>query len=168
MGLESYLLEVCFKNPVSQTDIKDIIESAGATFLAQKSNTEPFDTYRNFYFEIRSDLGLTELNILLAPEKRVVTNFSLRFSILSPSSVIDQSFEFLNKINTIRSIKVIDTDNKLKELDLSADQFKLNKDIVRKRQIIINNKTGLVIEGGADTTEYIHNNNLMEKIWGQN
>lgn len=168
MGLESYLLEVCFKNPVPQTDIKDIIESAGASFLAGKSNTEPIDTYRNFYFEIRSDLGLTELYILLAPEKRVVTNFSLRFSILSPSSVIDQSFAFLNKLNTIRSIKVIDADNKLKELDLSADQFKLNKNTVRKRQIIINNKTGLVIEGGAVTTEYIHNNNLMEKIWGQN
>ena|SRR5688572_23411154 len=77
MGLESYLLEICFKNPVPQTDIKDIIESAGASFLAGKSNIEPIDTYRNFYFEIRSDLGLTELYILLAPEKRVVTNFSM-------------------------------------------------------------------------------------------
>jgi hypothetical protein len=97
-----------------------------------------------------------------------VTNFSLRFSILSPSSVIDQSFVFLNKLNSITSIKVLDDDNKLKELDLSAEQFKLNKNIVRKRQIIINNKTGLVIEGGAVTTEYIYSNNLMEKIWGQN
>jgi hypothetical protein len=168
MGLESYLLIVCFKDPVAQTDIKDIIERPGANFLAEKSNTEPFDTFRNVYFEIRSDLGLTELCILLAPEKRVVANFSLRFSILSPSSVIDQSFEFLNKLNTVKSIKVLDADNKLKELDLSADQFKLNKNKVRKRQIIINKKTGLVIEGGAVTTEYIHNNNLMEKIWGQN
>ncbi|OQP59578.1 hypothetical protein A3860_36930 [Niastella vici] len=165
MGFESYLLQVNFKNPVPQTEIKDIIESAGASFLAGKSNTESIDTHREFYFEIRSALGLTEICVLLTPGERNVKYFTLRFSILSPSSVIDQSFAFLNKLNSLRIIKVLDTDNKLKKLDLSADKFKLNKVRIRKRQIIINNKTGLVIEGGGVSTEYIYNNNLMEKLW---
>ena len=167
MGLESYLLYASFKKPVSQTEIKNVIENAGAKYLAAKSNIDPIDTYRHFYFEIRSDLGLTELEVLLSPGKSKVTSFSLRFSILSPSTVIDQTFSFLNKLKTSTSIKVFDADNNSKELNLNADEFKLNKDKVRKRQIVVNNKTGLVIEGGSATTNYIHDNNLMDKIWGQ-
>jgi hypothetical protein len=165
MGLESYLLYVMFKNPVSQTDIKNILEKAGATFLTDKSEIEPIDKDRDFYFEIRSDIGLTEINILLAPGKNIVKSFSLRFSILSPSSVIDQSFAFLNKLNTSHSITVFDTDNNSKKIKLSANEFKQNKDKVLKRQIVIDNKNGLVIEGGSATNEYIHNNYLWDKIW---
>ena len=168
MGLESYLLHVVFKNVVPQTEIKGIIESAGASFLSDKSNIEPIDTYRHFYFEIRSELSLTELELLLTPGKSIVTSFSLRFSILSPSSVIDQTFAFLNKLNTLRSIKVLDSDNNSKKLNLDINQFKLNKDKVGKRQIVLNNKTGLVIEGGSATNDYIYNNNLIDKIWRQN
>ena len=127
MGFESYLLHISFKNPVPQTEIKDIIENAGASFMAGKSKVEPIDTYRSLYFEIRSDLGLTEICVLLAAGERNVKNSTLRFSILSPSGVIDQSFAFLNMLNTLRIIKVFDADNKLKKLDLSADKFKLIK-----------------------------------------
>jgi hypothetical protein len=166
MGLESYLINIVFKKPVPQTEIKDTIEGAGAAFLADKSSFEQLDSFRHFYFEIRSDLGLTELYILLMPGKTMATSMSIRFSILSPSSVIDQTFSFLKKLIFFGSLKIFDCDNDSKELSLDIDKFKLNKTKIRKRQIVINNKTGLVIEGGNTTTDYIYKNNLIDAIWG--
>lgn len=165
MGLESYLITAVFTKPVDQTEIVNIFQESGATFLTKKSNTEPVDTYRHWYFEIRTELGLTEIDIMLTPNKTNATNWTLRFSILSPATVIDQTFNFLSKLRTKCSLKVFDTDNKSKELDLDIAAFKANKDKVKKLRIIINNKNGLVIEGGSATTQYIYDNNLMEKIW---
>jgi hypothetical protein len=167
MGLESYIISASFKKPLDQTEIINLFKDSGATFLFDKSNTEPLDSFRHWYFEIRSNLGLTEIEIMLTPDKTYATTFTTRFSILSPSTVIDQTFDFLSKLKTKRSLTVFDTDNKSKVLNLDVADFKLNVENVRKRQIIINNKTGLVIEGGSATTEYIHKNNLMDKIWGQ-
>src|ERR1700741_778149 len=167
MGLESYIMTAAFTKPVDQTEIVNIFQNSGATFLTSKSNTEPVDTFRHWYFEIRTDLGLTEIEVMLTPNKTNATSWTLRFSILSPSTVIDQTFNFLSKLRTKRSLKVFDSDNKSKELDLDIAAFKANNDNVRKRQIIINNKTGLVIESGDATTQYIHDNNLIGKFWGE-
>lgn len=167
MGLEAYIMTAAFTKPVDQTEIVKLFQDSGATFLTSKSNTEPVDKFRHWYFEIRTEFGLTEIEIMLTPNKTYTTSWTLRFSILSPSTVIEQSFNFLNKLKTKRSLKVFDLDNKSKELELDIEAFKMNNDNVRKRQIIINNKTGLVIEGGSVTTQYIHDNNLMEKIWGE-
>ncbi len=165
MGLESYLITVAFTKPVDQTEIVNIFQESGATFLTNKSNTEPVDTFRHWYFEVRTEHGLTEIDIMLTPNKTSVTNWTIRFSILSPAKVIDQTFNFLSKLRTKRSLKAFDSDNKSKELDLDIIAFKANKDKVKKLQIIINNKNGLVIEGGSVTTQHISDNNLMEKIW---
>jgi hypothetical protein len=167
MGLESYIMTAAFTKPVDQTEIVNIFQASGAFFLTNKSNTEPVDSFRHWYFEIRTELGLTEIDLMLTPNKTKVTNFTLRFSILSPETVIDQTFNFLTNLRTKRSLKVFDTDNKSKELDLDIAAFKANKDNVKKLKIITNNKTGLVIEGGSVTTKFIHDNNLMEKIWGE-
>ncbi len=165
MGLESYILTAAFKKPLDQKDILEIFRDAGASFLIDKSNTENLNDFRHWYFEVRSDLGLTEIDVLLVPNKNFATTWSIRFSILSPSSVIDQTFDFLKKLKSIRSVNVFDTQNNSKELDLDVEDFKLNKVRDRKRQIIIDNQTGLIIEGGSATTNHIHDNGLMEKIW---
>lgn len=165
MGLESYIISASFKKPLLQTEIINLFQDAGATFHVDKSNIEPLDSFRHWYFEIRSNLGLTEIEILLTPNKTYVTTFVARFSILSPSTVIDQTFDFFSKLKTKRSLTVFDTDNNSKVLTLDIEDFKSNKEKVRKRQIIINNKTGLVIESGSTTINYIHKNNLMDKIW---
>jgi len=55
---------------------------------------------------------LTEAHCILGPTASVLEDFSLRFSIVSPSTVIDQTFDLLRKLNDIRSIKVQDTEIK--------------------------------------------------------
>lgn len=167
MGLESYIIMVSFRKPLDQGDIISVFQDSGATFLKDKSNTEPFNDYRNWYFEIRSHLGLTEINVLLPPNYSFTENFTIRFSILSPSTVIDQTLDFLSKLKLERSLIIFDSENSSKIISVDIADFKANKDKIKKRQIIINNKTGLIIEGGSATTDYIHKNNLINKIWGQ-
>lgn len=60
-------------------NIKNIIESGGAKFRVEGSNTLPIDTYQNRYFEIRSDLVLTEFDNLFTPGKSNVTTSSIYF-----------------------------------------------------------------------------------------
>lgn len=79
MGAESYLIEVVFRNPVPQTEIINLLVDSGSTYLADKSNTEPVDSYRSYYFEIRNNLGLTELVVLLPPNEENKKDFFFRF-----------------------------------------------------------------------------------------
>ena len=133
--------------------------------MAEPSNSTGENSFRNFYFEIRSSLGLTEIHALLAPGVKTVKSFSIRFSVLSPSSVIEQTFAFLNNLAQLAPVKVFDTDGNHKVLALSATEFKLNRHKVRRRQIIIDNETGLVIEGGDATNAYSVAYNLTQRMW---
>ena len=165
MGLESLLLSISFKKPLKQELIIETFEEAGASFLKSKSNIDNINEFRHWYFEIRTENGLSEIDILLTPSKNQVTSWALRFSILSPEKVIDQSFNFLRKLKSMRSLKVFDTQLNSKEIELDIEKFKDNQDNERKRQIILSNKNGIVIEGGSATTDYIHRNDLVDEIW---
>jgi hypothetical protein len=167
MGAESYLIEVIFKSPVPQTDIINLLADSGSIYLDSKSNTEPVDSFRDFYFEIRSDLGLTELKVLLPPNEQYVHRFFLRFSILSPNTVIDQSIDFLKNLRNKMDIKVLYADGSSNKLELNIEKFKLNKRRNRILKTIISNENGLVIEGGDTTTHFIYENNLVDKVWGR-
>jgi hypothetical protein len=165
MGLESYLLNSVFIKGIELNDIISVLEKAGATFLNNKLSPSDEERYRSLFFEIRSELGLTEIHILLSPNQTEIKSLNIRFSILSPSSVIDQTLLFLKELNKTHSLRLHDRELKNKSIDLDIENFKNNPDKIVKRQIIIDNKTGLVIEGDSATTDYIHNNNLMDKLW---
>lgn len=150
MGLESYLLLITFKEPVPITELKTLLLSCGAVQVDTTSETN---------FEIRENEGLVEIQVD-SGNTVLVRHFFTRFSILSPHTVIDQAFEFLVKLLKVKKIKVYDTQLKMKEIPIDASEFKRNPKGVKKRQTIIDNMTGLVIAGGAATTEYIYKNNL--------
>lgn len=167
MGAESYLIEVIFKNPVPHTEIINLLVSSGSTYLPDKSNSSPIDSYRSYYFEIRNDLGLTELYVQLSPKQEKINRFFLRFSILSPHTVIDQSIDYLIKLRNKEGIMALYADGSSKELELDVGEFKLNRKRNRILQTIISNETGLIIEGGDTTTHHIYENNLVERVWGK-
>lgn len=165
MGLESLLLSISFKKPLNEELIVDVFTKAGAFYLEEKSNISDQKEFRHWLFELRSSQGLTEIELMITPKKNYATTCSIRFSILSPSSVIDQTFTFLNKLKSLRSFKLFDAQLNSKELSLESEEFKKNIENELKRNIVLNNKEGLVIEGGQKTTDYIHEHKLAEKIW---
>lgn len=112
MGLEAYLLNIEFKEPVLEKDIVEVFDKIGMTHLAGKFEKRTDKNYGSYYFELRTENGLTEGHCLLAPTDRELSDFSLRFSVVSPKSVIYQTFDLLKKLNDIRPINVYDTEIK--------------------------------------------------------
>ncbi len=157
----------------------------------------PIFTINSYYFEQRPNRGLTEVESLISNEKLLLDNFSIRFSIISPKFVVDQTFETLEKLSNIYPIKVFDTEiynhynrelrkkgriyrlfngslpNNSKAaierkcyIPIDLGEFKLNKYGIAKRNLILSNYVGEIIESGRPTFEFIHKNGLYEKYIG--
>lgn len=112
MGLEAYLFNIEFKEPVLEREIVDLFETIGMTHLVNKFEKRTEENYGSFYVELRTEKGLTEGHCILAPTDRELSDFSLRFSVVSPKTVIDQTFDLLIKLNELRPINVYDTEIK--------------------------------------------------------
>ena len=110
MGLESYLLRIRFHTATSGNTVIALLEEAGMRYLKERSQFQTADSYGDLYFELRTNQGLTEANVTTSPGETTVDEFSLRFSILSPNTVIDQTFEFLRKLNNLSRVNVYDTE----------------------------------------------------------
>ena len=150
MGLEAYLLLVTFKEPISMAEGKRLLEQCGAKHIRPQTD-----------FELKDNRGLTEM-CLDAYNSEQVRSLHLRFSILSPHTVIDQAFEFLYNLSKHKVIQLFDTHLKMKELPIDATEFKQNPEGVKRRQTVIDNQTGLVIACGQETTDYIHEHHLED------
>jgi hypothetical protein len=164
MGMESYLLQVKFATPVHQDQLEPLFSAHGAHYLAEKSTTLSTETFQHYYFQVKDDRGLTEIDVLFAPYQVQAYGFTLRFSILSPSTVIDQAFEFLKSLAADQPIRVYDPEMDFEEIPLDVSAFKFNGSNIRKRQAVIDNKTGVIIEGGQASADYIYRNNLMAQL----
>ncbi|HEU4554413.1 MAG TPA: hypothetical protein VFS25_16315 [Chitinophaga sp.] len=184
-----------FQTPAAEDAVIVLLEEAGLVYLEGRSRRQTKDNYGDLYFEQRTGEGLTEANVLIPPGHKTVDEFSLRFSILSPQTVIDQTFAFLQRLNNLSGIKVYDTEirnhimrqlrksgkvdqhfkglsaeeddaiNKLCFLSLNADDFKRNELEIMKRQWILNNTTGEIIEGGNATIDYLEKKGLFNRFW---
>jgi hypothetical protein len=197
MGLETYLFKIKFKHPIQEENLVDLFDKIGMTHLVNKSEKRTNNKYGLFYFELRTNDGLTEAECLLAPKDKSLREFSLRFSIISPKSVIEQTFALLNRLNEVTPISVYDTevnnhiyrqlqkarkvDNFFKGIEgstqedtiermcyinLDVNDFFKNEPGIRKRNIIIENDTGVIIESGSATFNYINNNGTHDKYIG--
>jgi len=153
--------------------------------------------YGSYYFELRTDNGLTEAHFILAPTQTMLTHFSLRFSVVSPKTVIDQTFYLLKKLNELEPINVYDTEiknhvyrqlrkdrkvddwfnglegtdeedriEKMCYIEIDAETFKQNQPGIMKRQIVINNGKGEIIESGSTTIHHIEKKGLFDRFIG--
>jgi hypothetical protein len=196
MGLEAYLLQIRFRTSPSEEVVIALLEEAGMTYLDDKSQKQNVNSYGNLYFEQRSIKGLTEAHVLTAPGDTTVDDFSLRFSILSPKAVVDQTFEFLQKLSALIEIEVYDTEirnhifrrlrqtgkvdrnfegldgeddaaiDKLCFVSLSVDEFNRNELEIVKRQTVLDNAHGEIIEGGSATINFIEKKGLFSRFLG--
>jgi len=110
MGLEAYLFNIEFKEPVLEQDIVGLFERIGMTHMVDKFEKRTDKNYGTYNFEFRTENGLTEGHCILAPTDRELSDFSLRFTVVSPKTVINQTFDLLKKMNDIRPINVYDTE----------------------------------------------------------
>ncbi len=196
MGLEAYLLRIKFQTPTTENIAIALLEEVGMSYLKDKSRQQTKDSYGDMFFEIRTSKGLTEANITSSPGDPTVDEFSLRFSILSPKTVVDQTFELLQKLNEISRIDVFDTEirnhilrrlrqdgkvgrnfegledkdddaiDKLCFIALNADDFKRNELDIKKRQTVLENTKGEIIEGGSATINFIEKKGMFERFLG--
>jgi len=197
MGLEAYLFYVEFKEPVSEQEIISLFENSGMEHLTSKYSKRTPDNYGSFYFERRTAQGLTEAHCLLAPSDNTIKEFSLRFSVLSPSTVIDQTFGIMKKINALQPIAVMDSEisnhvyrklrkdkkvddcfngiegtdeeakiEKMSFIPIDAEIFIQNPLGIMKREIVINNHKGKIIESGSATINFIKKKGLFNRFVG--
>ncbi len=110
MGLESYLFEIRFQTPTSESTVIALFEEAGMCYLKDRSRQQTKHNDGDMYFELRTSKGLTEANVITSPGNKTVDEFSLRFSILSPKTVVDQTFGLLQRLNGISRIEVYVTE----------------------------------------------------------
>jgi hypothetical protein len=195
MGLESYLFQIELDNAVDESKIIDLFKQVGMACLPTSKIKNPLTDYRSYYFELRTQNGLTEANVLFAPKETSTTEFSFRFSVLSPKAIIEQTFNILSILNSVNPIKVYDTEisnhiyrqlrkdgevdkdfggieNTEKENDImqkcyipiDINEFIKNELNIYKRQLIISNEYGEVIEGGEKTIEFIEKKGLLDRF----
>jgi hypothetical protein len=110
MGLETYLFQIELSKPVDESDVVELFKKIGMTCLPTSEKNKPLDDYRSYYFEERTQNGLLEANMIFSPSEENSNEFSLRFSILSPKTIIDRTFDLLSKLNSLTPIKVYDTE----------------------------------------------------------
>jgi hypothetical protein len=196
MGLDSYLFQIRFEMPPKEADAIVLLEEAGMSYLKERSNNQTDQNYGCHYFEQRTANGLVEANLTTAPGDPAADEFSLRFSVLSPKSVVDQTFDFLNRLHTLSPIHVYDTEiknhimrqlrqsgkvdkdfeglkdedeeaiDKLCFINLNTADFKRNELQIMKRERILSNIEGVVIEGGSVTIDYIEKKGLFDRFLG--
>jgi hypothetical protein len=77
---------------------------------------------------------------------------------LRKTGKVDQHFKGL-------SAEEDDAINKLCFLSLNAEDFKRNELEIMKRQWILNNRTGEIIEGGNATFDYLEKKGLFNRFW---
>lgn len=113
MGMESYLFDVIFEDKIRNEEVISLFKKVDVTFLEDYDSywSETSD-YKSLFFEIRSEKGLTEIHILLNRKEGFVKNFSVRFSVVSPATVIDQTFDFFEQLNSQTPIILRDTEIK--------------------------------------------------------
>lgn len=191
MGLESYLFFIEFDQDLGEKEVEVVLLNSGFKRIEKKA----FSGFRNCYYEYASNRGTTEVHALFLPEKTTAGRFSLRFSVASPPSVIDQTFELIEVVHAQTPVKIFDTEiegylyrrlrragstDELFEglsdeeeellrqqcyIPLSAEVFKKNNLGIEKRKVILKNSTSGSLRGGTETFDYVRKKGLKERLF---
>lgn len=192
MGLESYLFYIEFDQHLGEEEVEVVLLNSGFS----QTKKEDFSDLRSCYYEYCSDRGITEAHVLFLPGKTTAGRFSLRFSVASPPSVIDQTFELIEVVHTQTPVKIFDTEiegylyRRLRRagstdelfqglpkeneellrqqcyIPLSAEVFKKNNLGIEKRKVILKNSTSGSLRGGTETFDYVRKKGLKERLFG--
>lgn len=184
MGLETYLLKVKFEAPLPEQELLNTFGGLGLKCVKAPPELGQHQqrALSEYLFELRSDAGLIECRCVILVQTKRIEHFHLRFSILSPTTVVEKTFDFLKALNEKYPITIIDTEianhfficaandkplgdpNQDYPIPIDAVVFKQNEFAVNKREMIMKNVQGQVIESGTATLKEIGKNNLMSRF----
>lgn len=151
-----------------------------------KTSSDGETSYR--YFSCKTEHGVTESLAYLNNVSEKVTDIHVRFSVMSKTTVIEQTFGLFKKMIQLHDVLVYDTEvynhlarieakkegklgewfykpnedmgqiiDQLCHIPLSPKVFRENPLGITKRERVINNTKGLVIEGGEPSVTALHN-----------
>ena len=194
MGLEAYLFRVNFKHPVEEKTLDELLFTSG--FSRTNDPSEDLSTFRNYYYELKTILGVTEAHMLIRPKGNSVSGIYVRFSVMSPPTVIKQTFDLLKSLkeqvdfelkdteisnhlyNVLRSKNTVDKDyqglskeekSKLEAkaiIPLDVAQFKMNEYEVYKRKLVLENSPEKEPIRNKETISQLKSKGFIGKYFG--
>ena len=160
MGLEAYLFRLYFNKEVDFSELSNFLLDYG--FKIVKKEGDSISEYRSIYYELASEKGITET--ILSPKQKEVDVMNVRFSVISPPKVTDQTFTFFKILNETYGFKLCDTEvsnhiflatrkpadrkwsgvswigpkpPKETVIPIDVEEFKKNKMGIRKRKLVL-------------------------------
>ena len=67
MGFDAYLFDVKLRKPIPAADIVGVFGAIGMVHLAERHVGKNGKSYSGYYFELRTQNGLTEAHCFLSP-----------------------------------------------------------------------------------------------------
>ncbi|NQU98632.1 hypothetical protein HQ533_04140 [Candidatus Woesearchaeota archaeon] len=104
MGIEAYLFRVRFKKKVDYSELDDFLKKYGFKVVGSRD-----ENYNQSFYELKSRKGVTEAHVYPSSEDKV-DSFNVRFSVISPPKVIEQTFDFFAALNEKYPLEVQDTE----------------------------------------------------------
>ncbi len=194
MGLEAYLFRVKFEQPIEEKTLDELLHTSG--FSRTNEPSKDTTTFRSYYYELKTILGVTEAHMLVRPKVNAVSSLYVRFSVMSPPTVIKQTFGLLKKLkeqvnfelsdteisnhlyNVLRSQNTVDKDyqglskEEKKEIEakaiipLDVDHFKRNEYEVYKRKLVLENSPEKEPIRNQETFSKLKSKGLIGKYFG--
>lgn len=106
MGLETYLFRIKYTNTVAKNEVPELMGKCG---LALVDPTDGYST-NSYFFEAKSAQGLVEAHCIFEAESKHLRSCYMRFSMLSPDSVIEMIFDIFARLNELTPITVLDNE----------------------------------------------------------
>jgi len=131
MGLEAYLFRLSFRKNVDFSSLNNFLLDSG--FKIVKKEGDPMSKSETCY-ELASKKGITET--ILRLEQKWMHVLNVRFSVMSPPNVIDQTFTFFKILNETYGFKLYDTEVHA-YIPIDVEESKKNKMGIWKRKSVL-------------------------------
>ena len=123
MGLESYLFYVTPQEPMGEEKLVSFMTKSGFYHLRHQDKTSSDGSTSYSYFSCKTEYGLTESLVYMDNEAGTVKDIHVRFSVMSRTTVIEQTFGLFKKMVQLHDVLIYDTEvyNHLARIEAKKD-----------------------------------------------
>jgi hypothetical protein len=110
MGLESYLFYATPQEPLSMEKLVPFMTESGFYHLRHQDKTSTDGSTSYSYFSCKTEYGLTESLVYMDNKAGTVKDIHVRFSVMSKTTVIEQTFGLFKKMVQLHDVLIYDTE----------------------------------------------------------